>query len=74
MPAYSERVSSHRSFIYNVIEYVYSEYPVIVNGFCCTDPFTITRMKCIGKKDTMKQIIVGLSFHYDWKNKIFNEN
>ncbi len=25
----------------------YSEYPVIVNGFSCTNPFTITEMKCI---------------------------
>jgi hypothetical protein len=31
-------------FIVNTL--LYSEYPVIVNGFYCTDPFTITEMKC----------------------------
>jgi hypothetical protein len=53
-PAYNKRVPPHRSliyseikYVYSEIKYVYSEYPVIVNHFCCTDPFTITGMKCI---------------------------
>ncbi len=31
--------------MFTEIEYVYSEYPVLMNGFLCTEPFTITGMK-----------------------------
>ncbi len=43
---YSERVSPHRSLIYSQIKYVYSEYPALVNTFCCTDSFTINGIDC----------------------------
>jgi hypothetical protein len=46
-PVYSERGSPHRSLIYSQIKYVYSEYPALVNTFCCTDPFTINGVNCI---------------------------
>ncbi len=45
-PVYSERVSPHRSLIYNQIKYVYSEYSALMNTFCCTDSFTINVIDC----------------------------
>jgi hypothetical protein len=42
-PVYSERVSLYQSLIYIEINYVYSEYSVIMN--CFYAPFTITGVK-----------------------------
>jgi hypothetical protein len=64
MPVNSERVSPHRSLIYSQIKYIYSEYPVIVNTFCCTDPFTINGIDCSFES----YLRTGLIKHVNYEN------
>ncbi len=65
--SYSERVSPHRSLIYSEIKYVYSEYPALMNTFCCTDSFTITgstvtRTLCITRSAFFLKIFTFLRY------------
>jgi hypothetical protein len=61
MPAYSERVSSHQSLIYSEIKYVYSEYSVLMNTFCCINPFTINGIDCTYMRPVYFEV---LSHHF----------
>jgi hypothetical protein len=54
--------------IYSEIKHVYSEYPALVNTFCCTDSFTINGIDCT--KDCLR---IELQFKAELVIKGFDE-